>query len=94
VLVVPVAEDDYAYGLEVAQHLRAQGFAVTVDVRGRNVTKNLSDAARRNVAYVAIVGANERAERVLAWRDLSSREEQRIALDALDTLSGGQGTGP
>lgn len=87
VLVVPVAEEDYAYALEAAQRLRAQGFAVTVDVRGRNVTKNLSDAARRNVAYVAIVGASERAERVLVWRDLSSREEQRIGLDALHTLS-------
>jgi histidyl-tRNA synthetase len=88
VLVVAVAEDDYAYALEVAQQLRGCGFVVTVDVRERNVAKNLSDAARRNVTHVAIVGANERAERTLVWRELASREEQHIALDALDTLTG------
>ncbi|HMQ35799.1 MAG TPA: ATP phosphoribosyltransferase regulatory subunit, partial [Chloroflexaceae bacterium] len=46
-LVAPVADDDYAYAQEVARRLRARGLVATVDVRGRPLAKNLSDAARR-----------------------------------------------
>jgi histidyl-tRNA synthetase len=87
VLVVPIEDDDYTYALEVSQRLRACGFVVTMDVRGRSVTSNLRDAARRSTAYGAIVGASERDERTLVWRDLNTREEQRIALDNIGSLA-------
>jgi histidyl-tRNA synthetase len=85
-LVAPVADDDYPYAQEVARRLRARGVVATVDVRGRSLAKNLADAARRGVAYVAIVGAEERRGRSVVWRDLGRRDERRIALDEIDTL--------
>ncbi len=86
VLVVPVADSDYAYALEVARRLRAGGFVATVDVRGRGVANNLRDAARRDIAYVAIVGDSERTHNELVWRDLATRAERRMSLDALLAL--------
>ena len=85
-LVAPVADDDYTYAQEVARRLRAHGLAATVDVRGRPLAKNLSDAARRGVGYVAIVGIEERQSRTLVWRDLERRDERRLGLDAISTL--------
>jgi histidyl-tRNA synthetase len=57
-----------------------------VDVRGRPLAKILSDAARRGVGYVAIVGVEERQGRRLVWRDLARRDERRILIDEIDTL--------
>lgn len=85
-LVAPVDAADYPYALTVAQRLRSQGFRVTVDVRGRTIATNLRDAARRNVGYVAIVGAAERAEGVIVWRDLSAHREERLTLEKLEGL--------
>jgi histidyl-tRNA synthetase len=87
-LVAPVAPGDYPYALEVARRLRGNGFVVTVDVRGRNIATNLRDAARRNIGYVAIVGAAEREQKTLVWRDLKAHSEQRIGLEMI----GGQFT--
>ncbi len=85
-LVAPVADDDYAYAQEVAGRLRERGLAVSVDVRGRALTRNLSDAARRGARYVVIVGVEERTSRSLVWRDLERHDERRISLDALGDL--------
>ncbi len=82
-MVAPVSDDDYAYALEVARHLRLRGFTATVDVRGRSVATNLRDASRRGVGYLAVVGDQERAQRTLVWRNLASRDERRIALDEI-----------
>ena len=82
-LVSPVSDDDYAYALDVARRLRLRGFTTTVDVRGRSVATNLRDAARRGVGYLAVVGAEERAQGTLVWRNLTSRDERRVALDEI-----------
>ncbi len=86
VLVAPVNAEDYPYALEVARRLRANGFVVTVDVRGRNVATNLRDAARRKIGYAAIVGAAEREQGMIVWRDLVAHNEQRVALEAIGTV--------
>jgi histidyl-tRNA synthetase len=83
VLVAPVTDHDYAYALEAARRLRARSFVVTLDVRGRSVTSNLRDAARRGIAYVAIVGSEERERREVVWRNLDTREERRVSIDEL-----------
>lgn len=83
VLVVAVSEAEYSYGLTVARRLRARGAIVSVDVRGRTLASNLRDAARRGTDYVAIVGAQERERHELVWRNLHTREEQRLRLENL-----------
>lgn len=86
VLVAPVSDSEYAYAQEVARRLRAQGLVATVDLRGRPLARNLSDAARRGLAYVAIVGAEEHLSRTIVWRDLDRHDERRLSLDELASL--------
>lgn len=83
VLVLAVSEDDYAYALDVAQQLRGLGYIATVDVRGRNVSSNLSYASRTGLPAVVIVGADERARQEVVWRDLATHSEQRIQRQAI-----------
>lgn len=87
VLVAPISDDDYAYAQDVAHRLREQGLIVSVDLRGRPLARNLSDAARRGISFVAIVGAEERAEGTLVWRDLLHRDERILTLDEIEHLS-------
>jgi histidyl-tRNA synthetase len=80
VLVVPADDALYPYALQVAQVLRERGYVATVDVRGRSVTSNLRDGARRGLGAIVVVGADERQRAELIWRDLALREERRILL--------------
>lgn len=82
-LVVPVSDEEYSYAQHVARELRAQGLRTTVELRGRGVARSLGDAARRGCQYVAIVGSAERQSNTVIWRDLTSRDEQRISLTNL-----------
>lgn len=90
-LVAPVADEDYAYAQEVARRLRARGMVASVDLRGRPLARNLSDAARRGAGFVAIVGVEERLSGTLVWRDLARRDERRLGLDAIDGLQTEEG---
>jgi histidyl-tRNA synthetase len=83
VLVAAVDDASYGYAVHVARTLRQRGFVVSVDVRDRSVSSNLRDAARRSLAYLAIVGPDEQASATLVWRDLARREEQRITVEEI-----------
>jgi histidyl-tRNA synthetase len=89
VLVVPAEEGVYAYALEVAQALRGRGYIAAVDVRARSVASNLRDGARRGIGAIAVVGAAERADAAVIWRDLATREERRITLSELPQVDRG-----
>jgi histidyl-tRNA synthetase len=86
VLVVAVEEQDYTYAIQVAQRLRKLGYTVSFDVRDRGVASSLREALRRNIRYLAVVGVEERNSQAVVWRDLSTREETRIALTALGAV--------
>jgi histidyl-tRNA synthetase len=83
VLVVPAEDDVYAYALDVAQALRERGYVAAVDVRGRSVASNLRDGARRGYGAIAVVGAAEREQAHVIWRDLATREERRLKVSEL-----------
>jgi histidyl-tRNA synthetase len=97
VLVVPADDDSYPYALDVAQALRERGYIATVDVRGRSVTSNLRDGARRGFGAIAVVGPAERERAEVIWRDLATRDERRVPLSDLpaattDPMQGGLST--
>ena len=71
---------------DLIRRLRASGLVASVDLRGRPLARNLSDAARRGAAFVAIVGVEERQSRTVVWRDLGQRDERRVALDEIGGL--------
>ncbi|HEX5506461.1 MAG TPA: ATP phosphoribosyltransferase regulatory subunit [Thermomicrobiales bacterium] len=77
---VPMAEL-----IGVAAALRAGGWRVDLDVRGRSLAANLRYADRAGIAHVAILGEDERRAGVVAWHTMATRAQERLPLAALRT---------
>lgn len=79
-LIIPVTFDDYAYAVQVATQLRANGATIELDVRDRSLKGNLQYADKQNIAYAIIVGANERKRDTVLLRNMHSRDEQQVTI--------------
>jgi histidyl-tRNA synthetase len=83
VVVIPVNEESRAKAMEFSSILRNAGLAVEVEVMGRAVSKALSDADRRAVAYAVIVGPEELKEEKVVLRDMKKRGQRVVEIKNL-----------
>jgi len=87
VLVLPVNEEVRGKALEVSSRLRERGITVEAEVMGRTVSRALSDASKRGISHVIIVGPKELKEGKVALRDMESKEQKTVTIDeAADIL--------
>jgi len=83
VMVIPVDEEYVAKAVELSSILRSAELSVEVEVMGRAVSKALSDADRRAVAYAVIVGPEELKEEKVVLRDMKKREQRVVEIKNL-----------
>jgi len=83
VMVIPVDEEYVAKAMELSSILRSAELSVEVEVMGRAVSKALSDADRRAVAYAVIVGPEELKEEKVVLRDMKKREQRVVEIKNL-----------
>lgn len=83
VVVVSIEKESRAKAMELSSMLRNAGLAVEVEVMGRSISKALSDADRRGVAYAVIVGPEELKERKVVLRDMKKREQRVVEIKSL-----------
>ncbi len=89
VLVAPLAAEDSAAAIEVAQLLRNADRSVELDVRLRGARGNLRHADRHGIAHVVLIGEREREAGSVMLRNMAQREEMLVRIDKLvDCLSG------
>ena len=90
VVVIPVNEECRAKAMELSSILRSAELSVEVEVMRRAVSKALSDADRRAVAYAVIVGPEELKEENVVLRDMKKREQRAVEIKNLcdEILSG------
>jgi histidyl-tRNA synthetase len=90
VVVIPVNEECRAKAMELSSILRSAELSVEVEVMRRAVSKALSDADRRAVAYAVIVGPEELKEEKVVLRDMKKREQRAVEIKNLcdEILSG------
>lgn len=81
VYVIPVAEGEVAYCLQLANSLRARRLVVEVGLDERNLRRSLKHADRKGADAVVIVGERERERGQVVLRDMRSRQEMTVALD-------------
>ncbi|MFN8373460.1 MAG: His/Gly/Thr/Pro-type tRNA ligase C-terminal domain-containing protein [Anaerolineae bacterium] len=81
VLVVAIAEDDYAYAIQTAETLRHKGLCVELDVRHRSVKSNLQYADKHSIPFTVLIGSAEREKGEVVLRAMSTREEYHIQRD-------------
>jgi len=86
VYIIPIEQDDFAYGFEIAQILRASNQVVEVSVDSRNLKKSLKHADKRNAPLVIIVGENERTARQVVIKDMHNHDEQTVAYDDIQQV--------
>ena len=77
-LVVPIDAEDYGEAARIATVLRQDGIAVELDLRFRGLKLNLRHADHHHIPMVLIVGARERADGVIALRDMRAHDETRV----------------
>jgi histidyl-tRNA synthetase len=73
-----VVTDRPADGFRLAQHLRAQGFAVEVDLSGRAFGKQLGQASKRQARVALIRGEAEAAHGQWLVKDLSGGQQLSV----------------
>jgi len=83
VVVIPVDEEYVAKAMELSSILRNAELSVEVEVMRRVVSKALSDADRRAVAYAVIVGPEELKEGKVVLRDMKKREQRVVEIKNL-----------
>ena len=83
VFVVTVSDDDRPVVLALAHALRDRGIAVEFGLRKQAVGKQLELAAVRGARHAVIVGPDERAAGQAVVRELTTKHEERVGLDAL-----------
>jgi len=83
VVVISVDKESRAKAMELSSILRNAGLSVEVEVMGRSVSKALSDADRRAVAYAVIVGPEELKEEKVVLRDMKKREQRVVEIKNL-----------
>ena len=83
VAVISVEDKCRAKALEISAALRKAGLLVEVAVMGRSIRSALSDANRRDVSYVVIVGPKELEEKKVVLRDMKQETQRTIYLSDL-----------
>jgi histidyl-tRNA synthetase len=83
VVIIAVREEPMAKAQELAAMLRKAGLYTEVEVMGRSISRALSDANRRGVAYAVIVGPEELKEEKVVLRQMKKREQRTIEISNL-----------
>ncbi|MFQ6095700.1 MAG: histidine--tRNA ligase [Candidatus Bathyarchaeia archaeon] len=81
ILVVPVVDKVRGKAFEIASKLRESGVCTEIEVMGRTVSKALSDASRRGITHVVIVGPKELEEGRVVLRDMERKEQKTISVE-------------
>lgn len=81
VFVAPITDEVKLEAFDVAQKLRKKGVKTDVDLVGRKLKKNLSQAHSLGVKYVVLVGKKELKEGKITLKDMRSGEQIYVGTD-------------
>lgn len=80
---IVVIDDAFDQARHLAQQLRARGIAVSVDISGKKIDKQIKSADRRGISRVIFVGQHDTDS--FSYKNLTTGEEVRYNLDDLAT---------
>ncbi len=84
VVVCSLGAESVGYAAALARQLRAAGHRVILDAAERRLDRKLRNADRLGARVCVIVGDNELAARTAMVRDLGQRDQQSVAVDAVN----------
>ncbi len=78
--VVSVDAKSQDKAIEIATALRRNGYRTVLDLMGRNLRRQVEDAARLNSKSLVVIGPTEIEEGTVKVRDMETREEKTVLL--------------
>jgi threonyl-tRNA synthetase len=81
VVVATITQEADHYAAEVAQHLKAAGLRVEIDLRNEKINYKIREHSLAKVPVIAVVGRREAAERTVALRTLGQEKQEFLPLD-------------
>jgi len=88
VLVVPVDEDMIAEAFKISLALRKSGIRAELEAMRRGLSRALSDANRRGIIHVVIVGRKELSEGKVVLRNMVEKTQEEIKIEDLPNKIG------
>ncbi len=82
-VVIPVNAEMKTKAFEISSMLREDRIPTEIEVIGRSVSKALSDADRRKLAYAVLVGPEELKEGKVVLRNLNTRKQKTVDIKEL-----------
>ncbi|UCC28541.1 MAG: ATP phosphoribosyltransferase regulatory subunit, partial [Candidatus Bathyarchaeota archaeon] len=83
IIVIPVNTEMRTSAFEITSMLRDAMIRTEIDVVGRTVSRALSDADRRKIAYAVMVGPEELKEGKAVLRNLATRKQRTLDIKSL-----------
>lgn len=89
--LVALGEEAERYVFRLADHLRAAGLRVGLDVKGRSLKAQMKEADRQDARYAVIVGKDELAAGEAQLKDMATGEQRAVAFaDLAESLRTGK----
>jgi histidyl-tRNA synthetase len=83
VFIAALGEEAERWVFRTAQHLRAQGIGVALDVKGRSLKAQMREANRQEAPYTLIVGGNELEAGAAQVKTMKTGEQVEVEFDEL-----------
>jgi histidyl-tRNA synthetase len=84
IYISPLSEPGLVKAMEISSNLRGAGYCVDLDIKGRNMSKNLKFASSKMAKFVMFVGENELSEGIALVRDMTTGEQLKIKFEDLE----------
>lgn len=86
VFIATLGEAAKTWAIPAARRLRRQGFKVDYDFMGRSLKAQMKEANRSGARFALIVGDNELQAGEVVLRDLTTSEQETVAMDTIDEM--------
>jgi histidyl-tRNA synthetase len=83
IFMIPLSEQGLKKAIDLAQQLRLADFKVDIDIKNRNMSKNLKYASSRMAKFAVFIGENELKENIAMVREMTSGEQVKVKQDEI-----------
>ncbi|MEM2110791.1 MAG: histidine--tRNA ligase [Candidatus Bathyarchaeia archaeon] len=78
ILVIPISDSTVGEAFKFSTLLRKEGISTELEVMRRSVSRALSDADKKEITYVIIIGPEETKEGKIVLRNMKKRTQEKI----------------
>jgi len=83
IFIIPFSKETLTKAIEISVSLRKTGFIVDMDIKRRNMSKNLKFASNKNAKFVIFIGEDELKSGSALVRSMSTGEQEKVGFGEL-----------